>query len=78
GTSMATPHVAGVAALVWSLAPESTAAQVRNAITTTGRDIGDGGWDTVFGFGVVDALRAARTLAPEKFGEPARRRTAGR
>ncbi|HEY0592212.1 MAG TPA: S8 family serine peptidase, partial [Thermoanaerobaculia bacterium] len=59
GTSMATPHVAGVAALVWSLAPESTAAQVRNAITTTGRDIGDGGWDTVFGFGVVDALRAA-------------------
>ncbi len=78
GTSMATPHVTGVAALVWSLNPASTAAQVRNAVTTTGRDAGNGGWDTVFGFGVVDALRAARTLAPEKFGAPARGRTAGR
>ncbi len=32
GTSMATPHVAGVAALAWSLAPNATLAEVRNAI----------------------------------------------
>lgn len=32
GTSMATPHVAGVAALAWALAPNATVAQVRDAI----------------------------------------------
>jgi subtilisin family serine protease len=32
GTSMATPHVAGVAALAWSIAPNYTAAQIRAAI----------------------------------------------
>jgi len=32
GTSMATPHVAGVAALAWSVAPNATVAEVRNAI----------------------------------------------
>ncbi|HEY2415839.1 MAG TPA: S8 family serine peptidase, partial [Pirellulaceae bacterium] len=32
GTSMATPHVAGVAALAWSVAPNATYQQIRNAI----------------------------------------------
>ncbi len=32
GTSMATPHVSGVAALAWSLKPNATVAEVRNAI----------------------------------------------
>ncbi len=32
GTSMAAPHVAGVAALVWSEVPEATVAEVRTAI----------------------------------------------
>jgi len=35
GTSMATPHVAGVLALVRSLSPESTAAEVRDAVLET-------------------------------------------
>jgi subtilisin family serine protease len=32
GTSMATPHVAGVAALAWAYNPDATVAEVRNAI----------------------------------------------
>jgi subtilisin family serine protease len=78
GTSMATPHVAGVAALVWSLAPTASAVQVRDAVTNSGRDLGLGGWDSTYGFGVVDAMRAARSIAPEVFGAPPRRRTSGR
>ncbi|HEX9985399.1 MAG TPA: S8 family serine peptidase [Thermoanaerobaculia bacterium] len=71
GTSMATPHVAGVAALVWSAAPSATAQQVRDAIATTARDLGALGFDVTYGNGVVDALEAARTLAPSLFGSGA-------
>ena len=78
GTSMATPHVAGVAALVWSLAPEASAEMVRNALEQGAKDIGGPGFDTVFGFGVVDAYQAVRILAPEVFPEVPRRRAVRR
>ncbi|MGI9246433.1 MAG: S8 family serine peptidase, partial [Steroidobacteraceae bacterium] len=39
GTSMATPHVSAVAALVWSYYPKCTVAQVRNALTATAEDL---------------------------------------
>lgn len=64
GTSMATPHVAGVAALVWSLAPDATAADVRDALIMGARDLGAEGWDTVYGYGLVDAWGAAMQLVP--------------
>ena len=67
GTSMATPHVAGAAAIAWGAAPNATAAQVRTALTGTARDLGVTGQDTVYGSGLVDALAAAKQLAPEKF-----------
>lgn len=62
GTSMATPHVAGVAAIVWSAKPTATNTQVRNALTSTAEDLGAVGRDTSFGFGLVDALDAANAL----------------
>ncbi len=43
GTSMAAPHVSGLAALVWSQHPDYTAAQVMAAIETTALDQGDTG-----------------------------------
>jgi len=70
GTSMATPHVVGAAAVVWSAAPTATATQVRQALESTARDLGATGRDFVFGHGVVDTLAAAKALAPEKFGSP--------
>jgi subtilisin family serine protease len=58
GTSMATPHVSGVAALVWSNFPTCTNAQVRNALQATALDLGAAGRDTSYGFGLVRAKAA--------------------
>lgn len=58
GTSMATPHVAAIAALVKSVRPGYTAAQIRSAIETSCRDRGAAGYDTTYGFGLVDAATA--------------------
>lgn len=58
GTSMASPHVAGVAALVWSNHPTCTASQIRAALNATAQDRGTAGRDTSFGFGIVQAKAA--------------------
>ncbi len=60
GTSMATPLVAGVAALVWSRHPEWTAKQVRQHLEKTAVDVGAPGKDNESGFGVVNAAAALR------------------
>ena len=62
GTSMATPHVAGVAALVWSANPSWTNHQVRGALNATARDLGSAGYDTSFGWGLVQAQDALGEL----------------
>jgi subtilisin len=56
GTSMAAPHVAGVGALLMSRG--RTAAQAWYAMTITARDLGAAGFDTVYGYGRVNALAA--------------------
>jgi subtilisin family serine protease len=58
GTSMATPHVAGVAALVWSLNTGRSNADLRSALQSTVKDLGAAGRDTSFGFGLVQAKAA--------------------
>jgi serine protease len=59
GTSMASPHVAGVAALVKACNPSLTNVQIRSILESTAEDIGDPGFDEYFGNGIVDALAAA-------------------
>jgi serine protease len=58
GTSMATPHVSAVAALIWSCHPTMTNQQIRNALTSTARDKGAPGRDNSYGFGIVQAKAA--------------------
>jgi serine protease len=55
GTSMASPHVSGVAALVWAAHPDWTNAQVRSRLTSSAEDLGAPGRDRYFGYGLVDA-----------------------
>ena len=63
GTSMASPHVAGVAALVWSHYPDCTNAQIRSALGVTAEDLGNAGRDTSYGYGLVQAKAAVDYLA---------------
>jgi len=58
GTSMATPHVAGVAALTWLTHPGYTNNQIRGILNGTAIDLGTTGWDKYYGYGKVDAYNA--------------------
>ncbi len=79
GTSMACPHAVGAAALVWATSPNSTAANVTNALEQTAKDLGTAGRDTTYGFGLVDAFAAAKQLNPAAFVQaPVKGRFAGR
>jgi len=62
GTSMATPHVSGLAALLWSFAPFLTIDQVENSIESTADDLGAPGKDDYFGYGRINAGRALNSL----------------
>lgn len=62
GTSAATPFVAGVAALVWSHFPQCQHSQIRYALAKTAKDLGPGGCDKDFGFGLVQARAAYEFL----------------
>ena len=62
GTSMATPHVAGVLALLFQLKPGLTIEQARQALESTAVDLGEPGKDNAFGSGRIDALQAARAI----------------
>ncbi|MFH1673168.1 MAG: S8 family serine peptidase [Pseudomonadota bacterium] len=63
GTSMAAPHVAGVAALLMANGTTDPDG-VREALESTAEDQGAAGWDSEYGWGIVDAY-AALNYTPE-------------
>jgi len=78
GTSQATPHVAGLAALIWSRNRNLTNEEVRALIRNTATDLGARGRDIQYGYGLINAAKAlnlttsARTIATsENPPEPA-------
>ncbi len=58
GTSMATPHVAGFAALILSMNPELTPDSVRQIMMNTADDLGPLGFDNQFGYGRINIFSA--------------------
>lgn len=69
GTSMAAPVVSGVAALVRSLQPSWSAVAVADQLQSTAKDLGASGYDSYYGFGLVqadDAVTAAWGKAVER------------
>lgn len=54
GTSMATPHISGVAALLLQKNPKLSPAEIKRMMETTATDINKKGKDTETGYGVVN------------------------
>jgi subtilisin family serine protease len=62
GTSMASPHVAGLAALILSQHPDYSASQVRQLIRQSADDVAAPGFDVHAGHGRINAFKALTTL----------------
>jgi subtilisin family serine protease len=58
GTSMACPHVSGLAALIIAAHPEFTNGQIKSVMEISADDVDDPGWDPHTGYGRINAYRA--------------------
>lgn len=64
GTSMASPVVSGVAALVLSKNPFLSPAKVKDILKKSTADLGRNGWDSLYGYGRIDAYKAVKNTTP--------------
>lgn len=68
GTSMACPHVSGVAAKLKTLFPACSMVTIREAMRTSAKDLGTANFDTSFGHGLVQFKDAATVLSLQACG----------
>lgn len=66
GTSMSSPEVSGIVAMMCSINPELTVEEVREILTTTATDIGTPGFDVYTAAGIVDAQAAVTKVIDNK------------
>lgn len=62
GTSMAAPHVSGIALLLMEAFPDASAVEIKEALYYTAKDLGDVGEDNTYGRGMIDAEAAYQYL----------------
>ncbi len=70
GSSFAAPQAAGVLALLLSAYPEVSIEALEQALINSARDLGLSGPDNIYGYGLVDALRAYQSLISIKMHLP--------
>ena len=67
GTSFSAPYVAGLAALLRQMNPAMTSAEFQEILAATSKDLGEAGYDTAAGNGLIQVPAALR-YAAEKWG----------
>jgi Subtilase family len=68
GTSFSSPIVTAAAAWVWTMRPTLTASQLAQVLRNSARDLGNPGYDTTSGYGLIDV--AAALVAPTPPNDP--------
>lgn len=69
GTSLATPHVAGLAALALSYKPDMDFATFRSLLKSSCTDLGEAGYDISYGFGLINYEKFFRLLDGNVFDD---------
>jgi subtilisin family serine protease len=70
GTSMAAPHVTGLAALMFQANPQASVSEIRARLIETARHDGFTGlgWNKSYGYGKADAYNAVKKMTPVSSG----------
>ncbi len=65
GTSFSCPHITAAAALIMQAVPDITADQLKEMLSETADDLGDEGYDTTYGFGLVSLTGILQSMPTE-------------
>lgn len=63
GTSLATPHVTAAVALMKELKPNIGLSEIKELLKTTALDLGTEGYDTCYGYGLIDIGKIIESLS---------------
>jgi PKD repeat protein/N-acetylneuraminic acid mutarotase len=64
GTSAAAPHIAGIIALAKQANSSLNRSEIKQFLSTSADDLGDPGWDPIYGYGRANAMKMIQTIIP--------------